>query len=312
MKLQPDALRLLQHLWRGGNYALLWKNPGKTSTWIKSGQPLSLPEGRYNIYFGVHPSAQVPPHGVTERDDGTYSTDPCYIRTQNKYVGAVNCLFAEFDGKDYSMGIEGALRHVAQLKPPPSVVVFSGGGFHAYWLFAEPFMINTSDQREYIKRLQSRWVINALADKGSKDLSRILRLPGTRNYKSRYAPNFPTVRTVRANYDWLYTPSELFNYLPKEKPKAPARSDYTIPEDIGRVLDALNSGRVNDYSDWITVGMALHQLGGDGLSMWEAWSQRSDKYTSGECSKKWNTFSTSGGITMRTLMYMAHQDGYHG
>jgi len=63
------------------------------------------------------------------------------------------------------------------------------------------------------------------------------------------------------------------------------------------------------YSDWITVGMALHhQFNGDveALELWDRWSDNDGKcgsYSPGLCDRKWDTFSKGGGATLRSLIY---------
>ena len=64
----------------------------------------------------------------------------------------------------------------------------------------------------------------------------------------------------------------------------------------------------DDYSDWLQVGQALKH---EGLSVdvWDNWSQKSAKYRSGECDRKWRSFNGSG-ITGGTLYHLARQNGY--
>ena len=64
----------------------------------------------------------------------------------------------------------------------------------------------------------------------------------------------------------------------------------------------------DDYSDWLQVGQALKH---EGLSVdvWDSWSQKSAKYRSGECDRKWRSFNGSG-ITGGTLYHLARQNGY--
>src|SRR5262249_15908247 len=40
--------------------------------------------------------------------------------------------------------------------------------------------------------------------------------------------------------------------------------------------------------------MALRELGGPGLELWEEWSRESPHYTAGCCREKWGTFEPSG------------------
>ena len=63
---------------------------------------------------------------------------------------------------------------------PPTAIVFSGGGFNAYWLFSEP--IADIDRAERI----NRWLVGQLdGDRAATDVSRILRVPGTINLPTK-------------------------------------------------------------------------------------------------------------------------------
>ena len=74
-------------------------------------------------------------------------------------------------------------------------------------------------------------------------------------------------------------------------------------------LDALSSSRADDYDEWLAVGMGLHSVSDSLLSKWDAWSQQSSKYKSGDCEKKWKSFGSSG-VSIASLGHMAKQDGW--
>jgi len=80
--------------------------------------------------------------------------------------------------------------------PIPSAAVFSGGGFHLYWFLEESYLIKDDETREEIRRIQANWVDYTGSDKQSKDIARVLRVPGTTNYKDCYAPDYPKVEIV--------------------------------------------------------------------------------------------------------------------
>lgn len=67
------------------------------------------------------------------------------------------------------------------------------------------------------------------------------------------------------------------------------------------------------YTEWITVGMALHhQFNGDveALELWDRWSDNDGKcgsYSPGLCDRKWDTFSKTGGATLRSLIFKVTQ-----
>ncbi|MGL5835503.1 MAG: bifunctional DNA primase/polymerase, partial [Waterburya sp.] len=75
-------------------------------------------------------------------------------------------------------------------------------------------------------------------------------------------------------------------------------------------LNALSSFRVDDYDQWLAVGMALHSVDDSLLDEWDRWSNQSGKYKSGDCHRKWRSFCTSGGVKLGTLAHMAKLDGW--
>jgi len=88
-----------------------------------------------------------------------------------------------------------------------------------------------------------------------------------------------------------------------------------IPSDLGSaisMLNALREERVNDYSQWLAVGMSLYSLGSDGLAAWDNWSQKSEKYERGNCAQKWTTFTPAltdaNKITFASLVAWAEED----
>lgn len=66
------------------------------------------------------------------------------------------------------------------------------------------------------------------------------------------------------------------------------------------------------YGEWLKVGAALHhQSGGDPdwLEAWDNWSAASGKWVEGQCSVKWDSFSTErpggrGAVTLASLLHM--------
>lgn len=78
--------------------------------------------------------------------------------------------------------------------PSPSILVHSGGGLHAYWLFPE--LVSTKDkvERETIKKLSERFQkafirfakeTNGWKLDNTSDLARVLRIPGSMNHKNK-------------------------------------------------------------------------------------------------------------------------------
>lgn len=73
----------------------------------------------------------------------------------------------------------------------PTITVHTGHGYHFYWLFKEPFIIETDKDRKEIADLSQRWQYTLkyhAARRGWEvdstfDLARVFRLPGTLNNK---------------------------------------------------------------------------------------------------------------------------------
>jgi putative DNA primase/helicase len=182
--LSSQAKTLLEYLWRGGQWALYWTSEGKKSYWhslkdIDFPGPPNLP--KRNIFFSVNPGGNV---GDTPSD---------MKRIKSDQIQAVNCLYADFDEKDYGSKAE-IQKHLGTLSAPPTAVVDSGGGFHCYWIFSDTYRIDTPEDKQLITQLQADWVQLVGGDKGAKDLARVLRVPGTLNHK--YDPPRPVVLEV--------------------------------------------------------------------------------------------------------------------
>lgn len=232
----------LTHLHRAGAYAYFHALPDRRSWWYETSRPLAPPgDCTSNWYFGVHPTSAIPPcnaHGEVR--------EPPYVRAQKRYICAVNCLYGEFDVKDY--GDKAAiLAHIAGTSwPSPSVVVDSGGGIHGYWLLRDPWLLETDDARLAAELVQRAWVQQVIgADASVHDLVRILRIPGTLNFK--YDPPRP-VQFLACDLDRLYTLPALTAHIPpmheaaprfRDEPTRRAKSieDYNQNNDIGDVLE---------------------------------------------------------------------------
>jgi P4 family phage/plasmid primase-like protien len=73
----------------------------------------------------------------------------------------------------------------------PSIVVHSGFGLQPYWLFREPYQIESDDERQRLKSASTRFQANlrlrasvrGWTMDSTADLCRVLRVPGTFNHK---------------------------------------------------------------------------------------------------------------------------------
>jgi hypothetical protein len=113
----------------------------------------------YDVYVGVAPRWG---------SDGT--------RVGVRRLGA---LWADLDAKgEHTVGSR--LRQLEDLTCHPSILVLTGGGCHAYWLLSRP-----ADGLEQLEQAEGvmRWLGQRLGGDPVWDRARILRVPGTCNYK---------------------------------------------------------------------------------------------------------------------------------
>lgn len=87
-----------------------------------------------------------------------------------------------------------------------------------------------------------------------------------------------------------------------------ARPEVLTAEQMAALQSALGTLSSDDYELWIAVGQALHGLGEAGRSLWEQWSQRSDKWQDKDAAK-WFTFE--GNRTgWRAVLFKAKSAGW--
>lgn len=332
--LDSSTTLLLAHLHRGGTYAYYWSASEqkdergtaaeKLTTWWPVGDPPAIPTNRgpygwRHLYFGVHPTSEIPQERLG-RNKQPYKPNPAKCRPVLDEIAAINCLFAEFDAKRFPDGKAGALAHIDALAHPPSAIIDSGGGYHCYWLLDTPHTLTDDDARDYARRLQYAWVLLVASDEDAKDLSRVLRIPGTKNYKEGYGPNYPTVTWIRCDLDLTYRLADLEQAArPFMADRASARhreansSDTPLSEydRVEAALQRIGPARWASYQGWIDIGMALHSWdsGHNGLSLWERYSRLKapDKWEMGICETKWATFNPKD-LTVGSIFHWADED----
>tara|TARA_B110000503_G_scaffold126233_1_gene194635 strand:- start:1680 stop:3962 length:2283 start_codon:yes stop_codon:yes gene_type:complete len=96
----------------------------------------------------------------------------------------------------------------------------------------------------------------------------------------------------------------------------PNSLNLTYTSDVGeeKIVDMLEclKGLVDDYEQWIQIGMIIHDsLGNGGFNVWNRWSQYGEKYNENNMQSKWLSFGKSKlKMTVATLIQMAKKHGY--
>lgn len=190
---------------------------------------------RYIELRAFDPSGKTPPHRTwvrtyeraaewAQHEDNVEGRDVYYgvLRRKEATTGsAENCvegthvLWADFDAKTFRGGMMGprsAYAEITAMRMSPHIVVDSGHGYHAYWLLDKEYDFIIAQQvMQGIERVHG-------SDHCS-DQPRILRVPGTHNYKD--AQRLP-VRIVR--WDMMTPPYSLLAFTEY------AMSEYREPK----------------------------------------------------------------------------------
>ena len=139
---------------------------------------------------------------------------------------------------------EEALDAIQSFKPEPTIILHSGGGFHCYWVLSNPLKV--SDVGVKVLESINKALIKKLGgDPGTHDISRVLRVPGTFNFK---VPDNPRPVSLIVNNHKKYSLKDFEQFIsvetPADKPKqvnnvVNQQSQTIIPSISAIDIDAL-------------------------------------------------------------------------
>ena len=193
-------------------YILLWTLPEKRSHWfqnIESAIKFAESLRERDLYVGVGLSGQ--DHGATRR-------------CPSNEVAGIFGLWADLDLKSEAHSktalpatVEDALKLLPE-QLPPTHVVLTGNGVHAWWLFREPLIFDSEEERRDAGNLALRWQSLLRANAAARgwafdrlaDLARVLRVPGTQNCKD---PGNLKPVSIHSQTGRRYNPSDFVECL---------------------------------------------------------------------------------------------------
>lgn len=212
--MDSESRLFLEQLFAGKSaehYVLLWTLPEKRSRWFRDvGDAIVFAESlpAHDLYVGV---------GLANEDYG--ATHRCL---SDEIAGIVG-IWADIDLKSeaHTKALPASIDEALQILPaefPPSFLVTTGNGLHAWWLFREPLVFENTDERRAAAALVHRWQTLLRFNAASRgwafdrlsDLARVLRVPGTCNCKD---PQNRKPVSIRAHSDQRYNPSDFAEFL---------------------------------------------------------------------------------------------------
>lgn len=191
---------------------LLWTLADKKSHWHHNvGEAIQFAERECNqdIYVGV---------GFSGEAYGEYS------RCKSQQILGIRALWADFDLKSDAHkkeNLPATVEDALSLLPkefPPTFIILTGNGVHAWWMFRELLIFSSAEERESAVSLAKRWQSFFQLKASSRgwafdplaDLARLLRVPGTRNCKD---PKNPKPVRIYSQTDRRYNPSNFLELL---------------------------------------------------------------------------------------------------
>ncbi len=209
-------LEFLTQLWQfkpEEHYVLIWTHPDKRSRWFTdvpaAAEYVASVNGGRDVYVGV---------GLSKTDYGPAR------RCKSEEISGICGIAIDLDLKSDAHGnkplpatIEDALS-ILPPSMPPSLLVSTGNGVHAWWLLKEPGVFDSDDERHQAASVFTRWHtmlrLRAAARGWSydrlSDLARVLRIPGTDNHKD--PKHLKSVATLSAT-DHRYNMSDFEEIL---------------------------------------------------------------------------------------------------
>lgn len=152
-------------------YVLVWDLLTKKSRFSR--KPVPVPPGSPDVYTGV---------GLAHKSHGTKR------RTRSDEVIAIPGLWADVDVSPKACPTWDDAETVVRTLAEPTILVHSGAGLHAWWLFDVPWRFRTRGDQRLAARAVAQWQKLLRERSGfpldyTHDLARVLRLPGTDNAK---------------------------------------------------------------------------------------------------------------------------------
>lgn len=200
-----------------GQYILIWLCDGekrKESYWFTDHEAASHfvkkhKDDQVNIYCGV---------GLSPKDYGRNN------RCLKKNIVGIPALWIDIDiyGPNHKkpnlpQNLDDAMQLFKTVEQEPTILIHSGGGLQAWWVFNEPWIFETETERQDAESLAKRFVYRFKQEAGQYgwdidsvfNLDRVLRVPGTYNRKGE-----PVLVELLELNESRYNPSDFDDSLP--------------------------------------------------------------------------------------------------
>ena len=227
---------------------LIWTLPEKESNWYTRLDQVNQDVEHHaheDVYTGV---------GIANRNRARFTTQK---RLTEEEVGGLAGMWADIDWAhpvhrkpNLPPSLEQAMETLEGAQFEPTLLVNSGHGLQAWWLFEHPWMFHTPEDQELGRRAAQWWHqhINSLytargwTTDSVFNLDRIMRLPGTWN--NRVPGERRPVEIIRETAR-RYTPQDFLDLTPEDFQTSTPPPGRTGPRKQGQNRRAVNENGGN-------------------------------------------------------------------
>ncbi len=244
-------------------------------------------------------------------------------RGKTEGVVSVSGLFADIDtqiGKDVDRGYcrdnEEALTILRQFKPFPSIIVNSGNGLQAHWLFDSPVLLESAGDRERVqavfrafqKKLREHFAAQGKVIDSVHDLARVFRIPGTFNHKwGEPKPVTALEYHEDARYGFSEIEAIVQDVLAPEPATSDEDSDFPLA-DHNKIVKGcpwygacVKNPESCSEPNWYAAASITSRCE-DGRHKFHAFSHKHPKYTEAEANQKFDRgFQEAGPRTCKAI-----------
>jgi len=208
------------------------------------------------------------------------------------------------------------LQRLRSYIPMPTAIIWSGGGFQAFWRLSEIICVDGNKQLMASIERRMQLIERTLGTDACHNVDRIMRLPGTLNVlgptKFRAGRKPARAELVEFHQDRIYDIEE-FPELAASTNSQNGHAQHSSRDraEVERIREALRAIPADNYDVYLRVGMAIKaELGDAGFDLYRDWAMRSIKFDDDDIRGKWASIKPEGGITIATLFHIAKEHGW--
>jgi RecA-family ATPase len=207
--------------------------------------------------------------------------------------------------------------------PWPTILTYTGYGVHAIWTFTQSITRNEwQPVADKLEDLGKRLCLDA--DPITADAARILRVPGTLNFRYPQRPRPASFLETGAGHldfdDFASDVDQALSAFPavaRKRGKHSIQKRFDCPESKANieVIEAMLAAIDPDcgYCDWRNYVWSVAATGWNcSYDLARAWSVRGTTWEAEAFDRVWDSFDEDGGIGFGTLVHHARQAGYKG